>query len=342
MKFLKTTFLNLWRTEKNLPPNPQPQEMPQPTTEQKPEEKQENKKNKYLQYFSITAIALFAAVFLYFYPDGKTRNEIPVVLPGSQGAAIGVSSPFDGVILEAKAAFVFDVLENAPLFELNSDAQLPLASLAKIMTAIIAEENLPANLIVKIHEEAVLEEGDTGFRVGDEWPISELKDIMLLVSSNDAAFAVAHTFNNELGGDFVSLMNAKAKEIGLSQTYFLNPTGLDLSKNAAGAYGSAQDVAKMLLYAVEKHYPLVEITRFDKFTIGNREFENTDKIVNDLPGFIAGKTGFSDLAGGNLAVATDLGYGHPIIIVVLGSTAESRFNDVKTLHKAAISAIMEL
>lgn len=316
--------------------------MPQPATEQKPGEKSEKRDNRYLKYFSITGITFLIAAFFYFYPEGKAPNEITVVLPESQSAAIGVSSPFDSVILGAKAAFVFDVLENAPLFELNSEAQLPLASLAKIMTAIIAEENLPANLIVKIHEEAILEEGDTGFRAGDEWPISDLKDIMLLVSSNDAAFAIAHTFNNELGGDFVSLMNAKTKEIGLNQTYFMNPTGLDLSKNAAGAYGSAQDVAKMLLYAVEKYYHLIEITRFDEFTIGNRKFENTDKIVNDLPGFIAGKTGFSDLADGNLAVVIDIGYGHPIAIVALGSSPEGRFNDVKTLHKAAISVIMGL
>ncbi len=317
MKILKTPFKNLWKSARS-------------------------QKDKYLKYLSL--IGLFAVVFAFFYffsAEDSPKSDLP---PRSDLEDFQRSdlADFKNLILEAKAAFVFDISENVPLFELNADSQLPLASLAKIMTGIVAEENLPSNLLIKISEEVILQEGGNGFSTGDQWPISDLKNAMLLASSNDAAFAIANEFDNKIGGDFISLMNEKAKKIGLAQTYFLNPTGLDFPQNAAGAYGSAKDTAKLLLYAVKNHYPLMEITRFKKAIINGKEFENTDKITNDLPGFVAGKTGFSDLAGGNLAVVVDKGYGHPIIIVVLGSTLEGRFNDVKTLYKAVVSDIINL
>lgn len=86
----------------------------------------------------------------------------------------------------------------------------------------------------------------------------------------------------------------------------------------------------------------METSRLIEIDINSRKFKNTNQIVNFLPGFVAGKTGFSDLAGGNLAVVVDTGYQHPLIIVVLGSTFEGRFSDVITLYKAALSDIINL
>jgi D-alanyl-D-alanine carboxypeptidase (penicillin-binding protein 5/6) len=242
------------------------------------------------------------------------------------------AEPFKDVRLEAKAAYVFDVLKDRPLFELNAEAQLPLASLTKIMTAFVAKEKIPSYLFVTINKEAVMQEGDSGFSVGEQWSVPDLIDAMLISSSNDAAFGLASEFEKYFGGNFIFLMNEKAKELNLNQTYFLNATGLDLSENVSGGYGSAKDIAKLLLYVIKNDSSLIETTRLNSLTLHSREFKNTDEIVNEVPGFIAGKTGYSDLAGGNLAVVADKGYGHPVIIVVLGSTLEGRFNDVKTLY----------
>ncbi len=217
---------------------------------------------------------------------------------------------------------------------MNSEIQLPLASLTKIMTALVAQENLPSHLLVTISKEAVLQEGDEGFKTGEQWPLADLMDAMMISSSNDAAFALASELNKDLGKDFVLLMNKKAEELNLMQTYFVNPTGLDFSKNTAGAYGSAKDIVNLILYVIKNYPSLMEITRFEKIEINLREFKNTDKIITDLAGFIAGKTGFTDLAGGNLAVVADKGYAHPFIIVVLGSTPDGRFNDVKTIYNS--------
>ncbi len=275
-----------------------------------------------VSYFLI--IGFFA--FLWLFPAQ------PKTLPSKNLMAEIQESPFENIKLEARAAYVFDIVKNQPVFELNSEVQLPLASLAKIMTALSAKEAFPSSLLVKIPREAVLQEGDEGFIVGEEWPILDLIDAMLISSSNDAAFALASEFNKDFNEDFVSLMNKKAKELDLAQTYFLNPTGLDLSENMSGAYGSAKDISQLLLYAVKNHSSLMETTRLNIASINSRKFKNTDQIINELPGFIAGKTGYSDLAGGNLAIMIDKGYSHPFIIVVLGSTYDGRFTDVKTLY----------
>ena len=244
--------------------------------------------------------------------------------------------------LEAKAAYVFDVLKNQPLFELNPDVQLPLASVTKIMTALVATENLPSYILVTIPQEAILQEGDDGFLSGEQWPIADLVDAMLVSSSNDAAFSLAFEYDKNFNGNFVSLMNQRAQDLQLVQTYFLNPTGLDFSKNTAGAYGSAKDIANLLLYILKNRFSLMEATRFDEIEINQRKFKNTDYLVNDLAGFMAGKTGDSDLAGGNLAIVLDKGYGHPIIIVVLGSNFEGRFRDAKNLYEAVIARKIDL
>jgi D-alanyl-D-alanine carboxypeptidase len=250
----------------------------------------------------------------------------------SSAPASPAFNPFENIKLEAKAAYVFDISKNQPIFELNAEAQLPLASLTKLMTALVAKEKLPPYLLATITKEAILQEGDSGFLAEEQWPVSDLIDIMLISSSNDAAFALASEFEKDFGGDFVSPMNQKAKELDLTQTYFLNATGLDSSKNVSGGYGSAKDVANLLIYIVKNNPSLIEITRFNNLTLRSREFKNTNQVINELPGFIAGKTGFSDLAGGNLAVIVDNGYGHPFIVVVLGSTFEGRFSNIKTLY----------
>ncbi len=303
-----------------------------------------------IQYFlTVIFFGFLGWVSFYFHPF-QSRDlfseklkltalqfEIKNPFIQKQETQIPEVSPFEKITLEAKAAYVFDVSNNKSVFELNSEIQLPLASLAKIMTALIAKENLPPYLLVVISKEAILQEGDEGLKVGEQWTIPELTDAMLISSSNDAAFAFANEFNKNFNGDFVSLMNQKAKEIGLAQTYFLNTTGLDLSQNNAGAYGSAQDIAKLLLYIVKKDSSLMEVTRLKLINLHGREFQNTDLIIDDLPGFIAGKTGFSDLAGGNLAVVADNGFNRPFVIVVLGSTIDGRFNDIKNLFNAAVA-----
>ena len=283
---------------------------------------------------ALLAISL-SLVFLSAAKDFPVSGSVTAVKKNAPK-----DTPFKTAALEARAAYVFDISAGRAIFQKNSSAQLPLASLTKIMTAIVVKERAPEGLRARIPRKAILQEGDSGLITGEWWKVSNLTDAMLVASSNDAAFALSMVSlgggDNDSWKDFVKLMNKKAEEMNLNQTYFLNPTGLDVSPNIAGAYGSAQDVAKMIRYVLKKYPKLLEVTGYKDLKTNSHFFKNTNKLVDDIPLLIAGKTGFSDLAGGNLAVVIDMGFEHPVIIVVLGSSEEGRFRDVKTLYEATL------
>ncbi|MFC1751560.1 hypothetical protein ACFLY5_00235 [Patescibacteria group bacterium] len=127
-------------------------------------------------------------------------------------------------------------------------------------------------------------------------------------------------------------MNDKATELGLTQTYYLNATGLDLSDSTAGALGSCKNTVELIKYIMTNHPEITEATINEKLVYGNREFKNTNKLLTKLPSVYGGKTGFDDLAGGNLVILIDKSVHHPMIIAVFGSTVDGRFEDVEKLY----------
>lgn len=264
-----------------------------------------------------------------------------------------IKSPmFDKIEIEAKAAYVFDILSEKPIFKLNSDTQLPLASFIKIMTSTIAKENILNETIITILKEDLDSNGNDGLFLNERWTLSKLIDLEMTKSSNDAAHAIARNveqafsesnfkdipvFSSEFP-KFLYLMNKKAKEIGMEQTYFLNETGLDISKDVSGAYGSASDVAKMAKYVME-HYPeIFESTVYDKIEINSLDYKheviNTNQYTNKMSSLIGSKTGYTALSGGNLVTIFDAGYGRPFIAVIMGSSFEGRFSDMQKLIDA--------
>ncbi len=94
----------------------------------------------------------------------------------------GQENAFSNIKLEAKAVYVFDILKNKPLFELNANVQLPLASLAKIMTVIVSVENLPSYLLGPIPREAILTESDNGVFTDEKMLVADLAEAMLVSS----------------------------------------------------------------------------------------------------------------------------------------------------------------
>jgi len=143
---------------------------------------------------------------------------------------------------------------------------------------------------------------------------------------------------------FVGEMNKEADNLGMKNTYYFNETGLDQSATTSGAYGSAQDVATLFAHIIE-HEPAL-LTATTKKEISGQTLDgafyvatNTDGIVNQIPGVIGSKTGYTSLAGGNLVIAFDPEIGRPIVICVLGSTEQGRFEDVKTLTAATLKSL---
>ncbi len=261
---------------------------------------------------------------------------------GTSSPARVVINPFENLNIVAKSAIVLDVRTNKILFIKNADERMALASLAKVMTALVARSKTKEQSVVVIPSFAIRTEGDSGLRVGEKWSMQSLIDFFLTSSSNDGASALALAFGAK--NDFISSMNLKANELGMKNTYYFNETGVDESTEKGGAYGSARDTAVLFSYIL-KNYPSLlagttkarlEVVSLDKVL---HIAENTDIIVEKIPGIKGSKTGFTDLAGGNLVVAFDPEIGRPIIVVVLGSTAEDRFKDVEKLIEASIMSL---
>lgn len=245
---------------------------------------------------------------------------------------------FKDIEIKAKAAFVYDLSKNESLFAKNEQQALPLASLAKIMTAITASDLAPETTLVNINSE--------------RWTLGKLLQYTLVASSNDGADAVASALgslakqnpNQDSHAAFIEKMNDEARNLGFMSMRFNNPSGLDESPTNAGAYGSAKDVALLLGYALNHYRNIIEPTRYPSFQVASvdnliHSAKNTDTLVTTIPGLILSKTGYTTLAGGNLAIIFDVGVGHPIAVVVLGSSYDGRFTDVKILVEAAVASI---
>jgi D-alanyl-D-alanine carboxypeptidase (penicillin-binding protein 5/6) len=298
----------------------------------------------------ITAVNIFAFFFagvyafpVFFYQPKPIAP--PVVAPV-------LSDPFDSISLNANAVYVYDTVTKETLFSKNEEAQLPLASVTKVMTALVAS-GVPENTRVIVRSEDVAT-GPRGLSSGEKWNLKNLLDYTLVISSNSGASAIAGAIgvvlqneNEWKGGNeevFVGEMNKIAKALGMSQTFYLNPSGLDENEELSGAYGSAKDMTTLFDYILKVKPSLLSATannslRFDSLDGVSHVAVNTNTITQTVPGLMASKTGYTDLANGNLVIAFDVGPMHPVIIAVLGSTQEGRFTDVETLVNATIEKI---
>lgn len=263
-------------------------------------------------------------------------QELPPVTPEQQ--LLG------DISIQGAAAFVWDVKEQRVLYKKNADEVLPLASITKLMTTLLTYELLDPETHASLPLAAILQSGDAGLVAGEEFRTQDLQKLALVSSSNDAAFALGATVGEALGdrdptAQFVTGMNIRAEELGLDTLEFKNTTGLDLSISEPGAVGSAKDVSFLMEYIIENYPELLSPTTKQNTRVYNangayHEAYNTNELVGDIPNLLGSKTGFTDLAGGNLTIAFDAGLDRPIVITVLGSTRDGRFTDVATLLKA--------
>ncbi|MES2952956.1 MAG: serine hydrolase [Patescibacteria group bacterium] len=244
----------------------------------------------------------------------------------------------DAAKIEAKAAVVYDISRDTFIYSKNAELQLPIASITKLMTAYVAA-SASSSAPVRVSKEALGEEGDSGLYVGENWRLADLISFTLITSSNDGAAAIASALGSRVR--FVETMNEKARTLDLKQTYFLNPTGLDISPEQSGGYSSAHDVAALLSHIISEQPAIIEKTglsnlAFQSLSGFTHEARNTNKDLESEFAVFASKTGLTDLAGGNLALAYDAGPGRPMIAVVLGSSAEGRFADMRLLIKETL------
>lgn len=294
---------------------------------------QETKKNNnYIKLAAGVACFVLAAFFLVAYgPRFFTKVSV------TEAPTPVTPSAYNDVVLSAKAAIVYDLVTGEVLYAKNAEAQLPLASLTKLLTVYAAAEVLK-DQTVTITEQSLRPEGDIGLTVGQTFTYEELAKLAMVGSSNDAAEAIAATAERRYAKT-EELMAGVASALGLSQTYVTNGTGLDQNASLSGGYGSAYDIAVLSGAFLQKVPTIAQATTQGSVTAQSQEgrsytLKNTNPDVENFSGLLLSKTGFTDLAGGNLAIVYDAGMLHPIAVVVLGSTRDDRFLDVYTLVKA--------
>lgn len=223
--------------------------------------------------------------------------------------------------------------EQAILFQKNTDQVLPIASLTKIMTAVIVLENFDLEEIVKVSKDSILTMGDEGGLIrGEELTIRDLLYIMLIESSNDAGMALANDNSDFSYQEFLDLMNQKAREIGMENTEFLDPIGLN-SKNKS----TVLDLVKLADSALE--FPLLwDILKTPAATIYSIDNQfvhnliNTNTLLDKFSFLKGGKTGYTVEANGCMLTVSNingsLGNNY-LITVVLGSN--QRETDTESL-----------
>lgn len=233
-------------------------------------------------------------------------------------------------IVEAKGAIIVDFDSGAVLFEQNTNEKLQMASITKLMTAIVALEEGNLDDTVTISTKAALTEGSKIWLLqGEQISLNNLVQASLIHSGNDAAVAIAE----HIGGDvptFVEMMNAKAQRLDLYATHYENPIGFDSTKN----YSTVKDLSLLARYAYRKEF-VQNAVRVQSKTIASidggitHDLTSTNKLLDSSWNVLGLKTGHTQAAGLCFVSIIENNKGNKIITIVLDSPA--RFDETKKL-----------
>ena len=221
-----------------------------------------------------------------------------------------LSAPVQAVGTSASAAVLMDAESGRILYAHRAQERMLIASTTKIMTALVALEQGQLEAEYTVGEEDMAEGSSMYLAVGETVTLEELLYGLMLASGNDAALAVAHCVSGSVER-FVAEMNRKAEELGLENTSFANPNGLD----AEDHYSSAEDLAKLTAYALNSE-AFVRIVSTRSITIGERTLTNHNKLLASYDGCIGVKTGYTQAAGRTLVSAARRN-GQTLIVVTL-------------------------
>lgn len=218
------------------------------------------------------------------------------------------------------------VVENGSTGEVllarHARERVPIASITKLMTVLLTLEHArPGNVVTVSPAAAAVGESSANLRAGEQLTVRELLEAALIQSANDAADALAYYVGGGSEERFVAMMNARARQLGLKDTHFVRPDGLD----APGHVSSARDVT--LLARIVMHRPLVrQIVRRRAATIsGGRTLHTWNDLLSSYPGLYGVKTGHTSAAGWS-QVAAARRRGVSVYATLLGSPDRSTRN----------------
>jgi len=268
-----------------------------------------------------------------------TVQKVVVASKPSYGQLAGLHNGSDDLNLKSSVALIVDQETSEVLFSKNDKAILPIASLTKLMTGlVVSEANLPLDEMITVSQEDVDTERGSSSRlhVGSVLSRGELLHLALMSSENRAAHALARTYPGGMTV-FTSLMNAKAKVLGMKDTRYVEPTGLSSSNQS-----SARDLVKLVNVA-HGHPLLRELTTSHGYQleVGKRtlQYNNTNRLVKN-PSWDIGlqKTGYISEAGQCLVMQAKVA-GRKLIMVFLDSAGKlSRIGDAERVRQWIESA----
>lgn len=306
------------------------------------QDQNKNRDKELIVTLALSLLFMWSGFFLTYKPDPlnlavnfeNKKSEAQEILEARSQAE---RKFFGDLNLEARAYIVYDPTTEEIISSHNDRQVLPLASLTKVMTILTASEQLNPKAKIVVKQPSNQNYGN--LRQDEIWQMANLAALTLVSSSNEGATALAEAATSS--ESLVLAMNQKVEELGLKPLHFNNPTGLDEGP-IPGGQGSALAMAKLFTYILKYKPNLLSVTKEQSITEKsvdgfNHTVLNTNTIINELPGLIASKTGYTDLAGGNLAIASNIGLNRPLIFVVLGSSKDGRFSDTKKLTSAAIN-----
>lgn len=299
---------------------------------------------RYFVWIPILLLAGLAVFSLLSQPDAPeqysfTSGATPI-LQAAQAFLLPLSDPAYAPVrdtgipepqLDANAAMLVHLESGRVLYEKNPSLPVPIASLTKLLSALVVVDLFDPSEIVTIASSSIRVDGQKQtLYLGERILVTDLMSMMLVESSNDAAYALA-AYAQGQGIDFITKMNQKAFALGMQDCQFTDPAGLD-----DNAYCTARDLVRLVKSALQTAPQLWPIMAQSQLLVRSadgkivHEVKNTDELLGQIPGVVGGKTGYTDGALGCLVLVVKLsGKDDTLISIVLGSRA--RFADTKSL-----------
>jgi D-alanyl-D-alanine carboxypeptidase len=284
-----------------------------------------------LLYLSLLAFILVSTTALSLNNNNNLKEIVKYVVTPKNTKAYSdlpvLKNDVSYPVVSAQSVMAIDLDSGVTLYEKDPNKPLLPASTTKIITALVALDTYMPDQVLKVGRINV-EGQKMGLTMGEEIKFMDLLNGLLIYSANDAAEVLAQ---NHPGGRalFIGLMNKKVKDLGLTNSHFTNPVGLD----DGAQYSTTRDLAIVAKYAMQNPI-FAEIVGTKEKTVTSvdgrivHKLTNINKLLGEVPGVLGVKTGWTENARENLVTEVDRN-GRKVIIVVLGSS--DRFGETKEL-----------
>ena len=236
--------------------------------------------------------------------------------------------------IESKSAILVEQSSGTVLFEKNADQKCAIASVTKVMTALLLMEeidkgNIKYDDLITTSENAESMGGSQVYlEVGEQMSVDDMLKGLMIASGNDVAVAIGEHISGDLDS-FIKLMNKRAKELGMNNTNFVNPNGLPDDNH----YSTARDVAIMSRVLLENHPDIKKYTTIwmDSLRGGEFQLANTNKLIATYKYATGLKTGFTTEAGHCLSASAEKDKMALVSVILGGPSSELRFSEARLM-----------